>query len=183
MGLVGRFLFAAASGILRIATQRRASPIEFRIVSLPPFKAASSGVDTSFDFSPTGVLGRFDAYFSAIHPSPRDSFMPRDFLYYDEEKQGMVWLWALTDDMDAGGNEVVLCDGGYYMAYTYKDGDESEGERLNAEALRTIEASGIFELDKRPGHYAMGHIITPAPIIRAQGWAQMETFIPIRLKG
>ncbi|WP_310580098.1 hypothetical protein [Lacrimispora sp.] len=23
--------------------------------------------------------------------------MPRDFLYYDEENGGMVWLWALTE--------------------------------------------------------------------------------------
>jgi len=28
----------------------------------------------------------------------------------------------------------------------------------------------------------MGHIITPPEIIKAQGWAQMENFIPIKLK-
>ena len=46
-------------------------------------------------------------YFSAIKPSARDSFLPRDFLYFDEEKQGMVWMWALCEDMNDGGNEII----------------------------------------------------------------------------
>lgn len=69
--------------------------MEFRVISLPAFKAASSAVDVNFDFSPTGILGKFNDYFSAIRPSARDSIRPRDFLYFDEEKQGMIWMWAL----------------------------------------------------------------------------------------
>lgn len=156
--------------------------MEFRIISLPAFKAATSGVDKDFDFSPTGILGKFDKYFSAIKPSDRDSFVPRDFLYFDEEKQGMVWIWALSEDMDAGGNEVIDFDGGFYLTYAYKDGDEETNGKLYRDALKYIGASDILGLDVRPNHYAMGHIITPAEIIKAQGWAQMETFIPIRLK-
>ncbi len=156
--------------------------MEFRIISLPPFKAASSGVDKDFDFSPSGILGKFDNYFSNIKPSDRDSFLPRDFLYYDEEKQGMVWIWALSEDMDNGGNAVVDFDGGYYLTYAYRDGDGETNEKLYSEALKYIEASNVFELDARPDHYIMGHIITPGEIIKAQGWAQMETFIPIKLK-
>ncbi|BCJ94452.1 hypothetical protein acsn021_20210 [Anaerocolumna cellulosilytica] len=155
--------------------------MEFRIISLPAFEAASSGVDKNFDFSPTGILGKFDIYFSSIKPSDRDNFIPRDFLYYDVEKQGMVWIWALSEDMDDGGNEVIHFDGGYYLTYTYKDGDEENNNKLYSEALKYIEDSGIFEIDVRPNHYSMGHIITPAEIIKAQGWAQMETFIPIKL--
>jgi len=154
----------------------------FRIISLPPFKAATSGADKEFDFSPTGTLGKFDTYFSAIKPSSRDDFMPRDFLYYDEEQQGMVWIWALTDDMENGGNEVIDFDGGYFVTYVYKDGDGDANDRLYAEALQYIKESDIFELDIRPNHYPMGHIITPEAIIKAQGWAQMETFIPVKLK-
>ena len=156
--------------------------MEFRIVSLPAFKAASSGADKNFDFSPNSILGKFNEYFSAIKPSARDSFLPRDFLYFDEEKQGMVWMWALSEDMNDGGNEIIDYEGGYYLTYAYKDGDEATNGRLYEEALKYIEASGVFELDVRPNHYAMGHIITPAEIIEAQGWAQMETFIPIKLK-
>lgn len=157
--------------------------MEFRIISLPAFKAASSGVDRNFDFSPSGTLGKFNKYFSAIMPSDRDNFLPRDFLYFDEEKQGMIWMWALCEGMEDGGNEVINFDGGYYLTYVYKDGDEEANGKLYSEALKYIEASDIFEMDARPNHYAMGHIITPAEIIKAQGWAQMETFIPIKLKG
>lgn len=157
--------------------------MKFRIISLPAFKAASSGVDKNFDFSPSGVLGKFGTYFSAIKLSDRDSFLPRDFLYFDEEKQGLIWIWALSEDIDSGGNEVIDFDGGFYLTYTYKDGDEDTNEKLYNEALKYIEESEVFELDIRPNHYSMGHIITPSEIIEAQGWAQMETFIPIKLKG
>lgn len=156
--------------------------MDFRIISLPPFRAATSGVDREFDLSATGILGRFDRYFSAISPGPRDSFMPRDFLFFDQQKNGMVWWWALSDDMDAGGHDVVDFDGGYYLTYAYRDGDEEQSGRYYRQALDYIAAGGFLELDVRPNHYAMGHIITPPAIIEAQGWAQMEAFIPVRLR-
>lgn len=154
--------------------------MKFRIISLPPFRAASSGADKDCDFSPSGILGKFHAYFSAIRPCPRDSFMPRDFLYYDEQAQGMVWMWALSEGMDAGGFDVIDFEGGYYLTYVYRDGDEQEHERLHGEAMQFLEQSEILASDIRPGRYAMGHIITPSAIIDAQGWAQMETFIPVK---
>jgi hypothetical protein len=94
----------------------------------------------------------------------------------------MVWWWALCDGMDAGGNDVVDFDGGYYLTYVYRDGDEQESDRLYREALDEVARSGVLELDIRPNHYPMGHIITPPDLIKAQGWAQMEAFIPVRIK-
>lgn len=155
--------------------------MEFRIISLPPFKAASSGVDKDFDVSEEGILGKFDLYFSKIQPLARDSFMPRDFLFYDNEKQGFVWWWALADGMDDGGNEVIDFEGGLYLTYAYKDGDDEEGARLYQQASNYIKESSVYELDERHNHYSMGHIITPQNVIAVQGWAQMETFIPIKL--
>ena len=156
--------------------------MEFRIISLPSFKAASSGLDKNFDFSPTGILGKFNTYFSAIKPLERDSFRPRDFLYYDEKNQGLVWIWALSEGMDDGGNEILDFKGGYYLTYIYKDGDEEANQRLYGEAIKYIEESEVLELDVRPDHYSMGHIIPPPEIIQAQGWAQMEAFIPVKLR-
>ncbi|MDE7219545.1 MAG: hypothetical protein K2O45_08000 [Oscillospiraceae bacterium] len=156
--------------------------MDFRIISLPPFQAATSGVVKDFDFSPAGTLGKFNEYFSSITPCPRDSFMPRDFLCFDGENHGIVWLYALSEGMDNGGYEVVDCEGGCYVTYTYRDGDEETNGRLYQEAAAYIEASEVLELDVRPGHLAMGHIITPPEVIAAQGWAQMEAFIPIKLK-
>ena len=154
----------------------------FRIVYLPPFEAAESGVDCACDFSPEGILGKFNVYFSAIQPEPRDCFMPRDFLFYDEERGGMVWWWALAEGMDDGGHARVAFDGGYCLTYVFRDGDDVANGTLYREALKFIEESDIFELDVRPNHYAMGHIITPAEVIKVQGWSLMEVFIPIRLK-
>ncbi len=154
---------------------------QFRIISIPPFKAASSGVDKNMDFTSEGILGKFDKYFSTIKPIPRDDFTPRDFLFYDQKENGFVWWWALCEGTDNGGFEVVDFDGGYYLTYVYRDGDDKEGEKLYKEALEYIEKSEIFSIDERPNHYSMGHIITPPEIIKAQGFAQMETFIPIKL--
>ncbi len=156
--------------------------MNFRIIELPPFTAVSSGVDKEFDFSPKGILGKFDAYFSAIKLLPKDSFMPRDFLFYDKQNNGLVWWWALAEGMDDGGYEHINFDGGYYLCYTYVDQDNETNERLYNEAINFINDSGIFELDERPNHYSMGHIITPAEIIAKQGFAIMETFIPVKLK-
>ena len=155
--------------------------MEFRMIELPSFKAASSGPDPEFDFSEQGTLGRFDAYFSKIFPSPRDSFMPRDFLYFDPSAGGMVWIYALTDDMEAEDHEVIDFEGGYYLTYAYKDGDEEAGQRLFEEARKYIEAHEQLELDVTDKRFLMGHIITPKEIIEQQGWAQMESFIPIKL--
>ena len=156
--------------------------MDFRMISLPPFQAASSGAAKDFDFSPEGALGKFNGYFSAITPSPRDSFMPRDFLCFDGETGGIVWLYALSEGMDHGGYEIVDCEGGCYVTYTYRDGDEEANARLYQEAAAYIEASDVLELDVRPGRLSMGHIITPPEVIAAQGWAQMEAFIPVKLK-
>lgn len=157
--------------------------MNFRIISLPPFKAVTSGVDKIGDFSDDGILSSFDNFFSGVTPAPSESFMPRDFLYYDEERQGMVWIWALTESGETGGFDTVDFEGGLYVTYAYRDGDEQENGRLYKEALHYIEESDFLELDIRSNHYAMGHMITPKPVLEAQGWGQMETFIPVKIRG
>ncbi len=156
--------------------------MDFRLIELPAFTAVSSGVDTSFCFEGEGRLGRFNAYFSALRPSPRDSFMPRDFLFFDKEQNGLVWWWALAEGMDDGGFAHVDFEGGLYLCYNYVDHDEETNRRLYGEALTYIADSAAFELDERPGHYSMGHIITPPAAIKKQGFAVMEAFVPVRLK-
>lgn len=156
--------------------------MDFRIISIPPFKAVTSGIDTNFDFSENGALGKFNAYFSKIKPQPVDSFSPRDYLYFDEQQGGMAWIYALTDYISTEGFETFDFDGGLYVTYHYKDGDDKENERLYKEVLEWIEKSDFFELDKRENHYPMGHIITPPKVIKVQGFAIMESFVPIRLK-
>ena len=71
---------------------------------------------------------------------------------------------------------------GETVTVTVEGGDEEANARLYQEAAAWIEASPVLEPDVRPGHLSMGHIITPPEIIAAQGWAQMEAFIPVKLK-
>ena len=156
--------------------------MDFRIISLPPFTGVISGSDPKFDFSPAGVLGKFNEFFSAITPSPRDSFMPRDFLFFNQEKQGLEWWYAIEEGMPDGGFEKVTFDGGIYLTYFYWDHDEDTNQKLYAEAVKYIKASGVFQLDERPGHYSMGHIITPPEAIQALGNGMMEAFVPVKLK-
>lgn len=155
--------------------------MNFRIISLPPFRAVASGVDKVGDFADDGILRSFDNFFSSVEPAAHESFMPRDFLYYDEEKGGMVWMWALTDSGETGGFETVDFDGGLYLTFAYRDGDGEAHDRLYKEAFDFLEKSDILGLDIRPNHYSMGHIITPRSVINAQGWAQMEVFVPVKL--
>lgn len=156
--------------------------MDHRIISLPPFTAVTSGVDPNMDFSPEGLLGKFNSYFSAITPSPRDSFMPRDFLFFNKEAGGLEWWWAWEEGMPDGGFEKVSFDGGIYLTYLYRDHDEEENGRLYQEAVAFARNSAVFDLDERPGHYSMGHIVTPPAVIAAQGFALMECFVPVRLK-
>lgn len=157
--------------------------MNFRIISLPPFKAVTSGLDKIGDFADDGVLSRFDHFFSSVTPAPSESFMPRDFLYYDEEQQGMVWIWALTESGETGGFETVDFEGGLYMTFAYRDGDGQANDRLYKEVLDYVEQSHFLELDIRSNHYSMGHIITPKAVLEAQGWGQMEAFVPVKIRG
>ena len=84
--------------------------------------------------------------------------------------------------MPDGGHEKVAFDGGLYLTYVYWDHDEETNGKLFQDALDYINSSEAFELDERPGHYAMGHIITPPEVIQALGNGMMEAFVPVKLK-
>ncbi|MBD5150709.1 MAG: hypothetical protein HDT18_10185 [Oscillibacter sp.] len=73
-------------------------------------------------------------------------------------------------------------EGGRFVACTCQDGGEEADNRLCQEAAAYIEASEALEPDVRPDRLAMGHIMTPPKVIAAQEWAQMELFIPVKLK-
>lgn len=127
--------------------------MDYRIISLPSFTAVTSGPDPDMDFSPQGRLGKFNAYFSAITPSPRDAFMPRDFLFFNAGAGGLEWWWALEEGMPDGGFPKVFFEGGIYLTYTYRDHDQEENNRLYQEAVAFVNSSAVFQLDERPGHY------------------------------
>lgn len=69
-----------------------------------------------------------------------------------------------------------------YLTYTYRDHDEEANNKLYQEALEYIEKGKVLELDERPGHYSMGHIITPPELIKAWDYAVMECYVPVKLR-
>ncbi|VEU81268.1 hypothetical protein [Haploplasma axanthum] len=156
--------------------------MKFRLISIPAFKAVHSGVDQAFDFNPEGKLGKFNAYFSEITVKNQDNFSPRDYLYYDKKQQGLVWMYAIFEGLDTKSFPVMDFDGGLYVTYFYNDGDNKRNEELYGEAIKWIKSSDYLELDERENHYAMGHIITPPFIKENLDNAQMESFIPVKIK-
>ena len=130
-----------------------------RIIELPKCKMVSSGyADDGNPFAEGGKLDSFSIWFSSMDAGRTDKFFPRDFMWFDREKQRLVWYYALTDGItDTGGFDVVDSEGGLYAAHISKDGDDADGERVYAGIKKWIAESECFELDERPGHYDVFH--------------------------
>lgn len=152
-----------------------------RIIELPKCKVVSSGCDIVGDFAAGGILDRFDKWWSEADKKRRDKFYPRDFLCYDPAKGGLVWYYAVEDStIDTGGFEMVDFEGGLYAVATSMDGDEDDSSSVFEEIKDWVSNSQYFEVDD--SRCCMGHIITPQTAIKVMGYAQMENYIPIKIK-
>lgn len=102
-----------------------------RIVELPGCKMASSGCGTGPDqWADDGLLRRFNVWWSTLDKKRADKFFPRDFMWYDREKDGLVWYYAIPEDItDTAGFEIVDFAGGLYAVAVYKD-DDDDGYRV-----------------------------------------------------
>lgn len=154
---------------------------DVRIVSLPACRMISSGVDVGPPLSPGGQLDRFDRWFSEVDKQRRDRFFARDFMWHDPQTRGTVWWYALEPGIAAPEEfPTVDFEGGLYASAVSRDEDDSDGERVYRGIKRWVEHCGCFELDERPGHYPMFHIIGTPEIKEAMGYSQMEIYVPVR---
>jgi hypothetical protein len=151
-----------------------------RILRLPACKMVTSLMDTGTPFAPEGRLRLFDEWFSKVDAS--DAFTPRDFLWYEPDAPGMEWWYVYSEGMDTGGFDVVDFPGGLYAAAISRDEDDTDGTRVYEGIKEWIAARGCFELDERPGHRTMFHVITPPAVKEAMGFHQLDIFVPIKLK-
>ncbi len=149
-----------------------------RIIEIPRVSMVSSGPGSMEALS----QGKFDRWFSA-----RKDFTPQDFMWFDPERNALVWYYALTDTSrnangagDANDFEIVDFDGGLYAAAVSVDNDDTDGGRVYAGIQEWVAQSGCFELDERPGHYSMFHVITPPAAYELLGYRQLEIFVPIK---
>lgn len=151
-----------------------------RVLSLPKCRMITSGMETGEPFAEGSKLRKFSDWFSKMDAS-RD-FMPRDFLWYDPQQRGMEWGFAWAEGMDTADFEMTDFEGGLYAAAISWDEDETDGERVYRGVKQWIAESGSLELDERPGHWCMFHIVTPPEVKTATGENQLDIFVPIKIK-
>lgn len=164
--------------LLDISDKLKKAP-EVRIVQINPFKAFSSGADTI-----ENVMGPFQEWQEAHnHLVKKMMYGSPDFLWFEEDKA--TWIWAVEDgvtEADVAPYELVEFEGGLYAAAMSVDGDDDIDNRVYTGILKWIEGSG-FELDERPGHRSMGHMLNPTDAIKkALGYDQMDLYVPIKIR-
>ncbi len=152
---------------------------EVRIVRINPFKAFSSGAD-----SIENVMGPFQEWQEAHnHLVKKMIYGSPDFLSFEGDKA--VWIWAVEDGVtreDVAPYELIEFEGGLYAEAMSVDGDDDIRNRVYAGILKWIEESG-FELDERPWHRSMGHMLNPSEEIKgALGYDQMDLYVPIKIR-
>lgn len=172
-----------ASKINRLldVTDRLKKAPEVRIIQINPFKAFSSGADTI-----ENVMGAFQQWQEEHnHLVKKMIYGAPDFLWFEEDMKA-VWIWAVEDwvtEEDTIPYELIEFEGGLYAAAMSIDGDDEIGSRVHSGILKWLEGSG-FELDERPGHRTMGHMVNPTDEIKnALGYDQMDIYVPIKIRG
>lgn len=145
-----------------------------RLVELPRATMATSG---------NQELDRIDQWFSRIDRERQDPFFPRDFMYFDQEAQRLVWYYALPAGVtETEGFATEAFDGGLYAAAVSRDQDDKDGERVYREVREWVESSGCLELDECPGRYALFHVITSERAFQVLGYRQLDIYVPVRAK-
>lgn len=148
-----------------------------RLVALPPCVMVSSGYGNFGDEN----FNRFDQWFSAL-PMVWDQWkMPQDFAWYDPRQNASMW-WHVHPGpgTDTAGFELLDYEGGWYAAAVSRDGDDADGTMVYEGIKRWVAESCSLELDERPGHQTMFHVITLPAIKEALGYHQLEIFVPVR---
>ena len=155
-----------------------------RIVEFPRCKMASSGYSRDENpFAEGGTLRRFDQWWSEEDKKRADKWFPRDFMMYDPDEKALTWFYALPDGAEWPVDfEVVDYEGGLYASAVAIDGDDEDGQAVYESLKEWVKVSGNFELDERPGHYNLWHVISPQKVSEVIGHNQLEIFVPIKIK-
>lgn len=148
---------------------------DVRIVLLPLCKMVSSG----YGFFGEDKFDRFEKWFSSLKKETWE--MPKDFLWYDPEKGNSVWWHVKPDyDIDTQDFDIIDFEGGMYATAVSRDGDDEDGNRVYEGIKKWIEKNDTLELDERPGHYTMCHIITDENVKETLGFYQLEILVPVK---
>lgn len=161
------------------------NPQHIRVLELPACRMACSGFAREDEpFLPGGTLMRFHDWWVERDRERVDRWFARDFMRYDREAQALMWYYALPDDAELDGlvYEVVDFPGGLYAAAVAIDSDTEDEQRAFDDVREWVRQHTAFVLDGRPGHYDLRHVVTPKRVEEAVGHAQVEIYVPIRLR-
>lgn len=165
--------------------QERRVPPHIRVLELPVCRMASSGYAREIEpYAPGGTLARFRDWWAEADKARVDRWFARDFLTYERGEEALVWLYALSDDAPVADCPFAVLDfpGGLYAAAVAIDADQADEERVFAGVRAWVRENPSFELDERPGHYDLRHVVTPKRVEKEIGQAQLEIYVPIRVK-
>ena len=170
---------ANVTRLLDVTEKLKKAP-EVRVVQINPFRAFTSGADT-FE----NVMGPFQEWQEAHnHLVKKTLYGAPDFLW-SEDGIHAVWIWAVEDwvtEADTAPYELITFEGGLYAAAMSVDGDDDITGRVQAGIQKWLETSG-FELDDRPGHRTLCHMVNPTDEIKeALGYHQLDIYVPIKIK-
>lgn len=161
-------------------TEKMKKAPEVRIIQINPFKAFSSGLDTI-----DNIMGTFQKWQEEHNHLVRKLlYGAPDFLWFEEDMRA-VWIWAVEDwvtEADVEPYEIVEFKGGLYAAAMSVDGDDDINGRVYEGIKKWLETSG-FELDERPDHRTLCHMVNPTDEIKdALGYHQLDIYVPIKYR-
>ncbi len=68
-----------------------------------------------------------------------------------------------------------------YVVATANEEDATDLYEVTGNMVQWIQDSGIYEMDDRPGHRGMGHMVGGSNVQRSLGFGQQEIFFPVKL--
>ena len=152
------------------------------VVRLPKFKALSSGYYTFADGELWGTMGWADEHKHLVKPVILDC---HDFLTrgIGESKGKFNFVVAITDDAteaDATPYEITVFPGGLYAMLVSIDSDNDSIMKVEDKVFKWLENTNFEYDDSRD---IMGHMgYTDDEINKGLGYAQLQRYIPIKLK-
>lgn len=152
---------------------------QVRIINIPPLSVVSSGPITTIE-----EMEAFDGWWSKIEA--KNYITPRDFMYFNEEKNCMEWIFAMVDGQtDTGGYEISHFPGGLYAVGTTKNTDEASKESKEY-IYNWVNESEVFELSTTENdpvnRYDMFHVSSPEIFNEKMGYHLSEIYVPIVVK-
>ncbi len=121
-----------------------------------------------------GKLEEFNEWFSKFDRT----IFPKDYLYFDNEKEMFRWFYIYDQDIDTKNFEVVDFEGGLYAVCAGIDNEDT------TEVFSTIYdfVNNHDNLVADQSRAYLGNIPTSEAAKKALGYNQMNYFVPVKFK-